>query len=62
MLAKVLAYLTCAIIWGTTWRAIRVCIAPGQWDPYTALVLRFALASLLLLPFALRAQVRPSRK
>jgi drug/metabolite transporter (DMT)-like permease len=37
------AYVACAVIWGTTWYAIRVSIAG---DPtLTALALRFAIAA-----------------
>lgn len=53
----VAAYTVCALIWGTTWFAIRVCIAPGAFPTLTALALRFVIAAVLLLPLALR--VRP---
>ncbi|HEY9733615.1 MAG TPA: EamA family transporter [Drouetiella sp.] len=47
--AKVfLAYFLCASIWGTTWYAIRVCIAPGGFPTYPAAALRFTLSALLL--------------
>jgi len=51
------AYLACALIWGTTWYAIRACIAPGGYPTYVALALRFAIAAALLLPIA--ARLRP---
>lgn len=44
----VLAYLLCASIWGTTWYAIRVCIAPGAFPVYPAAALRFSLSALVL--------------
>lgn len=44
----VLAYITCALIWGTTWYAIRVCIAPGAYPTYPAAALRFSIAALVL--------------
>lgn len=55
----VLAYLVCALIWGTTWFAIRVCIGPGGYPTLSALALRFAIAALLLLPLAVRARAWP---
>lgn len=58
--AVVVAYLACALIWGTTWYAIRVCIGPGGFPTLLALALRFALAALVLLPLALRTRSRPS--
>ena len=44
----ILAYLGCALIWGTTWFAIRVCIEPSAYPAYIAAALRFSLASLCL--------------
>lgn len=49
--AVVAAYLACALIWGTTWFAIRVSIT--AYPTFVALALRFAIASLILLPLAL---------
>jgi len=43
----VLSYLLCGITWGTTWYAIRVCVAPGGYTPFAAAAIRFTLASLL---------------
>jgi drug/metabolite transporter (DMT)-like permease len=58
--AVVAAYIACALIWGTTWFAIRVCIAPeGGYPTYAALALRFAIASCVLLPLAARARPWP---
>lgn len=45
----VAAYLACALIWGTTWYAIRVCIGPGGYPTLEAAALRFAVATVLLL-------------
>ena len=42
------AYFTCALVWGTTWYAIRVCIEPGGYSPYIAAALRFTIATALL--------------
>jgi drug/metabolite transporter (DMT)-like permease len=55
----VLAYTVCALVWGTTWFAIRVNIAPGGFPTVTAVAMRFALAALLLLPLALRQRGWP---
>jgi drug/metabolite transporter (DMT)-like permease len=57
--AVVLAYLVCALIWGTTWYAIRVCIADGGYPTLVALAGRFVIASALLLPIALRSRPWP---
>lgn len=47
--AKVLlAYFLCATIWGTTWFAIRVCIAPNGFPTYPAAALRFTLSAAIL--------------
>lgn len=47
----VLAYVICASIWGTTWHAIRICIAPGGYPVFLAAAIRFSVAALLLAPF-----------
>jgi drug/metabolite transporter (DMT)-like permease len=46
------AYLGCALIWGTTWFAIRVCIGPGAYPTYLAAALRFAIAIVVLAALA----------
>lgn len=53
----VAAYLACAFIWGTTWYAIRVCIA--DYPTLASVALRFVIAVLVLLPLALRARPWP---
>ena len=40
----VLAYLGCALIWSTTWFAIRVCIAPGGYPTFAGAAIRFVIA------------------
>ncbi len=55
----VAAYVACALIWGTTWFAIRVCIGEGGYPTLTALALRFAIAFVILLPIALRSRPWP---
>jgi len=49
------AYLACALIWGTTWYAIRVCIA--GYPTLASVALRFLIAALVLAPIA--ARLRP---
>jgi drug/metabolite transporter (DMT)-like permease len=55
--AVVAAYLACALIWGTTWYAIRVSIA--AYPTYAAVALRFGIAAVILLPIAARARPWP---
>jgi putative membrane protein PagO len=55
--AVVAAYLGCALIWGTTWYAIRVSIA--AYPTMIAVALRFAIAAAILLPLAARARPWP---
>jgi drug/metabolite transporter (DMT)-like permease len=53
-----LAYLTCGLVWGTTWFFIRVSIGPGGYSTYTAAALRFTIAALVLGALWLRAPAR----
>ncbi len=55
--AAIAAYLACALIWGTTWYAIRVCIA--GYPTVAAAALRFAIAAAILLPIAARRRPWP---
>ena len=55
--AVVAAYLGCALIWGTTWYAIRVSIA--AYPTLIAVALRFAIAAAILLPLAARKRPWP---
>ncbi len=55
----VAAYLVCALIWGTTWYAIRVCIGEGGYGTFHALALRFAIAVVILIPLVIRARPWP---
>ena len=43
-----LAYLGCALIWSTTWFAIRVCIAPGGYPTLAGAAIRFIVAVAVL--------------
>jgi drug/metabolite transporter (DMT)-like permease len=58
--AVVAAYLACALIWGTTWFAIRVCIGEDAFPTLAAVALRFVIAFIVLLPIALRSRPWPS--
>ena len=45
------SYVTCALIWGTTWYALRVCVQPGcGLAPNFAAAVRFLLAVALYIP------------
>jgi drug/metabolite transporter (DMT)-like permease len=46
--AVVLCYVVCALVWSTTWFAIRVCIADGGYPTFPAAALRFSIAALVL--------------
>lgn len=54
------AYAACALIWGTTWYGIRVCLE--GYPTFTAVALRFVLASCVLVPLALRVGPWPRGK
>jgi drug/metabolite transporter (DMT)-like permease len=49
--------MACALIWGTTWYAIRV--SRAGFPLFDAVALRFAVAALILIPLALRARPWP---
>jgi drug/metabolite transporter (DMT)-like permease len=59
MTGVVFAYASCALIWGTTWFAIRVCIRADGYPTFDAVFLRFAIAAAVLLPIAARARRWP---
>lgn len=54
----VVAYVTCALVWGTTWYAIRVCIGEGGYPTFEAAALRFAIAAALLVPLCAILRIR----
>lgn len=54
------AYAACAVIWGTTWSAIRICIQPGGYPVVDAVALRFAIAAVILVPIAARLRPWPT--
>jgi len=56
------AYAACALIWGTTWYAIRACIGPGGYGTLDALALRFGIAAAILVPIALRVRPWPASR
>jgi drug/metabolite transporter (DMT)-like permease len=53
------AYLACALVWGTTWYAIRVCIGPDGYPTYLSAALRFTLAALVMAGLLLAGFGRP---
>jgi len=55
----VLSYLACSCIWGTTYFAIRVSIAPGGYATYLSAALRFVLAAVVVVAIVLVAGLRP---
>ena len=54
-----LACLALAVIWGTTWCAIRATIGDDGFPTMLAAALRFTLATIILVPLALRARPWP---
>jgi len=44
----VVCYVVCALVWSTTWFAIRVCIADGGYPTLPAAAIRFSIAALVL--------------
>lgn len=54
-----IAYLVCALVWGTTWFAIRVNIAPGGYPPLLGAALRFTIAGAVLLAVLAIGWARP---
>ncbi len=54
-----IAYLACAIIWGTTYFAIRVSIAAGGYPTFLAAALRFTIAAAVLLVIVAAGWARP---
>jgi len=54
------AYLACALIWGTTWFAIRVCIGPGGYPTLAGAALRFLIAGTIVAVLTVWARPRPN--
>jgi drug/metabolite transporter (DMT)-like permease len=61
-LPVVVAYVACALIWGTTYFAIRVCIGPGGYPTYFAAAARFAIAAIVLAALVAIGVARPGPK
>jgi drug/metabolite transporter (DMT)-like permease len=57
-----IAYVVCALVWGTTWFAIRVCIGDGGYPTFAAAALRFTLAAMILLPVFFTKIAKPGPK
>ncbi len=47
-MAVVVCYVVCALVWSTTWFAIRVCIGEGGYPTFPAAAIRFTIAALVL--------------
>lgn len=54
-----LAYVTCSIVWGTTFYVIRASIGPGGYPTYQAAALRFVLAALVVVGLAAAGRASP---
>lgn len=59
MPAIIAAYLTCALVWGTTWFAVRVSTGPDGFPTLESVALRFTLATVLLAPIVWRLRLGP---
>lgn len=55
----VVAYVVCAVVWGTTWYAIRVSIGDDGYPTIVAAALRFTVATALVVPLVLLGVARP---
>lgn len=58
-MAVVLCYLVCALVWSTTWFAIRVCIGPGGYATFPAAALRFSIAAVVVVGLVKAGLGRP---
>jgi len=47
-LGVMLAYGTCVLVWGTGWFAVRQCVLPGAFEPFTACAWRFVIAAIAM--------------
>ncbi len=54
-----IAYLVCAVVWGTTWFAIRQCIGADGFPTLTSAALRFTIAALTLHLIVTALRLRP---
>ncbi len=60
-----LAYAVCAIVWGTGWYAIRLCVGDGGYPVFGGAAIRYTLAAavlLLLIPIVPKAFSKLTRK
>lgn len=61
----IVAYLACILIWGTTWFAVRQCVLPGAFQPFTACAWRFVIAAagiaFLFLTRIVKAELPPRK-
>ncbi len=59
MPAVIVAYLTCALVWGTTWYAIRASTGPGGFPTLESAAMRFTIATLVLAPIVAALRLGP---
>ncbi len=59
MPTTVLAYLTCAMVWGTTWYAVRASTGAEGFPTLESVAMRFTLATLVLAPIVAVARIGP---
>ncbi len=59
MPAIVLAYVTCALVWGTTWYAIRASTGAAGFPTLESVALRFTIAAAVLAPIVLALRLGP---
>jgi drug/metabolite transporter (DMT)-like permease len=55
----VVAYLTCALVWGTTWYAVRASTGAAGFPTLESVALRFTIAAVVLAPIVWLARVGP---
>ena len=55
------AYIACAVIWGTTWFAIRISVSPEGFPPFMSVALRFTVATLVIAGLWLAGKVSLTR-
>jgi drug/metabolite transporter (DMT)-like permease len=59
MPAIVLAYLTCALVWGTTWYAVRASTGAAGFPTLESVALRFTIAAVVLAPIVWLVRTGP---
>ncbi len=57
----VCAYVACALVWGTTWFAIRLSVAPDGFPPFMSVAMRCTVAALIVAAFSLAGKVKTQK-